>query len=458
LKRIPALFRLAALLCLLPFAKSSAAQFLWLSDIHFDPFADPSLVDQLSAAEPAQWPPILAGGSAKFSAFGRDASWPLFASALDASKKAQPKAAFTIVTGDLLAHHFRDQFNAAASNHSDDAFRSFVRKTMEFTALQLKQLSPVAPVILSLGNNDDICGDYLIQPNGPFLRDTGKLVGDLAHIADLESFSNGWSANGSYSLPHPTLPNYRIIVLNSVFFSPRYRDSCGGGAGDPGNGVLTWLANQLAAAKSQHQKVWLVYHIPPGVDAFATTHPKQPVPEGNVTLLWKDSYAKKFTGLMEQYRGVVGPIFAGHIHVDDFRLLSDSSKESAFIMMDPAVSPNTGQSPAFRVVTYDSRGRLTDQATYFLSNLTEAAKGSVPTWQLEYTFRSEWRMNELNAANYTKLYRNMDRSSQAASRWMLLYPVSRVAQGSITPANSRQFYCAIGNLSIADYQTCVAKK
>ena len=458
LKRVLLPLGIAVILFLVPAATSAAAEFVWLSDIHFDPFADPALVDKLAAVEPAQWVEILTSASAKFPAFGHDTSWPLFSSAIEATQKAQSKAAFTIVTGDLLAHHFRELFNAAASVHDDEAFRSFVRKSMEFTALQLKRISPGTPIFVSLGNNDDLCGDYLLQPNGPFLHDTGKLVADLAGVADVDSFSSSWSANGSYTLPHPTLSNRRIIVLNTVFFSPRYRDSCGHSTADPGEDLLAWLAKQLAEATSRRERVWLVYHIPPGVDAFATTHPRQPSAEGNVTLLWKESYTSKFVSLLDEYRGVVGPNFAGHLHIDDFRLLGGSSKHSAFVVIGPAISPNIGQNPAFRLVTFDSRGRLTDQATYFLSNLTDVARGALSNWQLEYSFRNEWRAHELNAASYQRLYRNLDQSPQVASRWTLLYPVSKPGQGSITATTFRQFYCAIGNILKADYQSCVTRK
>jgi hypothetical protein len=453
-KRNTALLGVVVILCLFPSGKSFAAEFLWLSDIHFDPFADPALIDKLAAAEPPQWAAILASGSAKFPAFGRDTSWPLLSSALEASKKTQPNAAFTIVTGDLLAHHFREQFNAAATVHDDAAFRGFVHKSIEFTGLQLKRLSPSAPVIIALGNNDDVCGDYFIQPNGPFLHDSAKLMGDLAGVGDAATFSATWTASGSYSLPHPTLRKQRIIVLHTVFFSPKYRDTCGNGSTDPGESLLAWLAGQLAEAQARREKVWLVYHIPPGVDAFATTHPKQPSPEGVATLLWKDSYTRNFASLMEQYSGVVGPNFAGHIHVDDFRLLG----RTAFVMTEPAVSPNIGQNPAFRLVRFNSHGQLTDQSTYYLKNLTEAGTGAAPVWQLEYRFGAEWRLHGMNAANYRKLYREMGESPETWSRWTLLYSTSKTGAGSVTAANFRQFYCAIGNLFAAEYQGCVAAK
>lgn len=450
-KRIFAWSRFAASLLLLP-ALSSAAEFLWLSDIHFDPLADPKIVDQLAAAEPAQWMAILDTGSGKFPSYGSDTSWPLLSSVLEASEKVQPKAAFTMVTGDLLAHHLRERFNRIAAVHDDAAFRSFVRKSVEFLSLQLKQLSPGRPVLAALGNNDDECGDYALQPDGPFLHDTAKPIADLAGLSDSDSYAR----YGVYSIRNPAVKHQRIIVLNTGFFSSRYRDLCGHGKGDPGAEELAWLADELREAQSHHEKVWLVYHIPPGVDSYTTSHPAGPSIPPPVMLLWKDSYQAKFLSLLTQYSNVVGPNFAGHIHADDFRLLAGSAASSPFVMEAPPVSPITGQNPTFRVVQFDSHGQLLDQSTYYLKNFTETAANTPADWELEYDFNTEWKLRGLNADSYSQLNAQIDSSPEAAARWALLYGASNAAAASLTLASFRQYYCAIANLSASSYQACVS--
>jgi hypothetical protein len=420
-----------------------ANEFLWFSDIHFDPLADPRIVDQLAVAEPAQWPAILTSGSMKFPDFGHDTNWPLFASLVEAAARIESKPAFTIVTGDLLGHHFRERFNTMAAVHDDEAFRSFVRKSAEFVSLQIKQSSAGAPLILALGNNDSDCGDYALQPSGPFLADTARFVSD----------SDSYRRFGSYSLKNPALKHRRILVLNTVFFSPRYHNVCESTMDDPGTAELAWLAGELREAESSDDKVWLVYHIPPGVDAYATTHARQ-TSAGSVTLLWKEMYQVKFLSLLAQYPGVVGPNFAGHVHVDDFRLLG-SEKTSAFVVVGPAVSPITGQNPTFRLVKFGADGRLEDQATYDLRNLPEAGRAERPDWELEYDFRREWKLPELNARSYAKLYERIASSSEAAGRWWLLYSTSSPAASSVAPNHYRQFYCADKNLTADVYETCV---
>jgi sphingomyelin phosphodiesterase acid-like 3 len=151
-----------------------------MSDLHFDPMADPRLVDRLAAAELEQWRPILeSSDDTSLSHYSRDTNWMLLRSALRREKDALPKAAFVLIPCDFLAHTFRREFDAAASDHSDAAYRVFARKTMEFLAQQLGQTFPNTAILPAIGNNDELCGDYQLQPGGPFLADTLALLRTL---------------------------------------------------------------------------------------------------------------------------------------------------------------------------------------------------------------------------------------------------------------------------------------
>jgi hypothetical protein len=425
------------------FLLAATLPFLWLSDIHFNPMADPALVDKLAGAEPAQWASILDTSSSGFAPYGQDTNWPLFHSAIAESKKVQPDIAFTMVTGDLLAHHFREQFNRCAAVHSDAAFREFERKTVEFVARELKQMAPAAPVVVTLGNNDSDCGDYLLEPRGPFLQDTRAIVAKLAQVSNDSAFAKSWTASGSYSMPHPTLVHYQIIVINSVLFSARYRNSCGHDAGDPGSDLLKWLRATLGEAERQRKKVWLVYHIPPGIDGYATSHSKTIVP------FWTTSYSDEFHELVARYAKTIVASFAGHTHLDDFRLVGLPQSEKSLVLMEPALSPNIGQNPAFRIVNFKSSGPLVDESTYFLVK---------PGWKVEYSFDREWALRRPDISNYEKLYHRIEQSPETRERWTRFYSVSHPEGGTVTPANFRAFYCASGNSTIAGYRACVSSE
>ena len=431
-------------------ASKAEQEFIWLSDVHFDPIADPTLTDKLAAAESAQWESIFAGSpSRKFSQFGQDANWPLFSSALHEIKKVLADPAFTIITGDLLVHHFRERFDQSASVHDDAAFRAFVRKSTEFVALQLKQIAPSKPVFISLGNNDSDCGDYLPQPDGELFRGTLPTMADLLKVPG-PSLS-GWTEYGSYSVPHPSLRRYRIIAVNTVLFSARYRNACGDASGDPGKKLISWLDTELSKAQQNHEKVWLIYHIPPGIDGFATTrHDGTPVP------FWKAPHAESFDRLLSRYHTTIAASFAGHTHMDDFRLVGSSTPHRSLVLIAPALSPYVKQNPAFRVVQFQDNGSLTDQVTYYLSNLAKVGDDAGPEWKREYSFDQAWGFRQLSYKNFDKLYRRIDASPEARERWSTLYSVSHPEGDSITRQTFWALHCASGHSTISDYQACLS--
>jgi len=80
---------------------------------------------------------------------------------------------------------------------------------------------------------------------------------------------------GIYNMPHPVVPGVRVISLNTAFFSYRYQPAsfsqgCAPVASNAANDLLAWLESNLGAARQAHEKVWLLFHVPPGIDVAAT--------------------------------------------------------------------------------------------------------------------------------------------------------------------------------------------
>ena len=100
-------------------AEASADKFLVVSDIHFNPMADATLVADLVAADPTQWETILERSKvSRFSQYGEDTNWWLLRSALDQMRVTLPHPAFIMVPGDLLAHDFPTTY--ASVTHDND--------------------------------------------------------------------------------------------------------------------------------------------------------------------------------------------------------------------------------------------------------------------------------------------------------------------------------------------------
>ncbi len=367
-------------------------------------------------------------------------------------QRTVPDPAFALVTGDLLAHHFREQFNSNATNHDDTSYLEFVRKTVEFVASELHHVSPKASII-ALGNNDADCGDYLIQSGGRFLGDTGPVVAGLAGAPYEPAFSKPWNAFGSFSVSNPVIPKDRIIVLDTTFISYRHEAACGGSVVDAGKEMLAWLEGELAAARRHREKIWLVYHIPPGIDSYATLRHKTAEDATPPVTFWRRPYAATFEELLKQYHSTVEASFAGHTHLDDFRLIDIKSRFRSVVMMTPGLSPNIGQNPAFRVVRLD-KGKLRDQATYYLANLAAASPQLPADWKLEYDFDQAWGTHNLDAASYEKLWQQIAQPSQERDRWVLFYSASKPGN-FITPGTFSAAHCASGYLSANGFETCV---
>jgi sphingomyelin phosphodiesterase acid-like 3 len=382
-------------------------------------------------------------------------------------RQTLPHPAFVMFTGDMLAHNFPKAYRNATHDEDREHYRAFVLKTVEFLAIEFRKRFPGTKILLTPGNDDDDCGDYTVQAGGTFLSDTASLAQELARASG--TFTDEWKAFGSYNVPHPTLPGLRILSLNTVFFSNNYRansfrEGCTTVASNAPADLLAWLASNLAAAKQAHQRVWLMFHIPPGIDGYMTTH-KHSTPSDaasssansscgdTIVPMWVPEWTARFDALLETFQDTVLASFSGHTHTDDFRLISSAGVNRAFVLVDPPFSPIYGQNPGFRVVTFAHDGSLADQTTYYLTNLRTASSTVRGRWKREYQFSREWKVQRLDLASLGNIYDKIQSTQSGRDQWLKLYNVS--SSGVVVPADSvRGLYCAIGALDPPAYESC----
>ncbi len=446
----------------------ASSKFLLVSDIHFNPMADVTLVAELAAADPSQWEPILQRTTPSgFSQYGEDTNWWLLQSALDQMRKTLPHPAFVMYTGDLLAHNFPKTYRDSTHDDDREHYRAFVLKTVEFLAFEFRKRFPDTKIFLTPGNNDEDCGNYTLQAGGTFLSDTASVARDLAQAE--ESFLGEWKALGSYNVPHPTIPGARILSLNTVFFSNNYHSTsfsqdCAAVSSNAATDLMRWLESNLTEAKEANETVWLMFHIPPGIDGYTTTQRQAAASEATaasaniscadtIVPMWVPAWTEQFDSLLGKFQGTVTASFAGHTHNDDFRLVNAAGANKAFVLVDPAVSPVYDQNPAFRIVTFDRDGLPADQSTYYLTNLRRASSKVRGRWKKEYTFSREWGKRRLDLASMGAIYSQIQTTETARDRWLKLYNVSSSA--AIVPTDAvRGLYCATGELSLAAYEKC----
>jgi len=440
--------------------QAKSGRFLLISDIHFDPFHDPSLFEKLADQPVEHWKQILASSrNLQFSRYGQDTNYSLLKSTLDDALKRIPDPDFIIYPGDSTAHNWQKKYDSMAKHsHLSDpaAYRSFKTKTIQFLARQFRQRWPHTPVVATLGNNDSYCGDYMITPQGPFLsmfaNAWAPLLGDSINLS---AFRKSFSDHSHYTMRIPSMRHHRVIVFDNVYWSNRYDNACGAATQTPALDQLAWLETVLADSSAAGEKVWLLLHIPAGVNNFVSSNAKQDNYAGPVTY-WQQALTSRFAQLVERYGSTIQIVFAGHTHMDDFRIIRLDGKASLLMKIAPSVSPVFGNNPAYQIYDYDcDSGRLKNYRTFFLTNLStylELGSAAVPNWDLEYDFQKAYKLPSLNAATVEKLANGIKTDGTIRKAYSDFYDVN--GPSAFNAETVYGYSCAILNPTPAKYKAC----
>ncbi len=163
----------------MPGGPTPPQQWLLVSNVHFTPYDDPSLIPQLLAAPASRWHAILATSTRPPSPYFSDTNFALFESALTAMQATIPNPPVVIIPGDFMAHKFPEQFAKYAPDAPPGAYDEFVDKTIAFLAAEFNATFPKAQFLITVGNNDGYCGNYMSTPNSPFLAHMAAAWGPL---------------------------------------------------------------------------------------------------------------------------------------------------------------------------------------------------------------------------------------------------------------------------------------
>src|ERR1019366_8839667 len=140
-------------------------------------------------------------------------------------------------------------------------------------------------------------------------------------------------------------------VVDDVFWSPRYRAGCGP-AGDIATTSLVELERALPPSA---QRSWLFLHIPPGIDAFSTTH----LAHGLVVVPFLDPGPRgRLFALVGDPARNVALVVAAHTHKFAFRIVNESGKHPLPILLVPAISPIFDNAPAFLTANVSDDGSV----------------------------------------------------------------------------------------------------
>jgi sphingomyelin phosphodiesterase acid-like 3 len=458
-----------------PTQKSQAAQqtkatvsALLLSDIHFEPFWDPAKASQLATAPTSGWRAILAGAASpdqpqRFAALqqschapGADTSFALFDSSLNAMRSHAAGVKFVTVSGDLLSHSFQCKYTMLFPKSTPADLRVFAEKTLNYVMGELYGAFPNVPVYAALGNNDSDCGDYRLDTHSEFLAVTGREITENFPASERQSAEESFAVGGYYSISLP-VENTRLLVVNDLFMSKNYATCAGKADPTAADAQLAWLRQQFSEARANKQKIWVMGHIPPGIDLYATATRFIDVCGGQASILYLSS--EKMADELVEFSDVVQLAIFGHNHMDEMRLLKDdgqtrASSKSVAVKVVSSISPINGNHPSFTLAQIDaSSAALVDYKVFVASNLT----GIDAAWTEEYDFARSFHEREFNPTSVSELIAGFaadpGAKTQASQNYIVDFSV-----GYATPLLSLawpQYVCTLSNHTPQSFKACV---
>lgn len=349
---------------------------------------------------------------------------------LTGTSKSNPLA-WTIYTGDLVAHDPQSQLSRAFTEYAEESMYSLFKKYIT---------GPVFPV---LGNHDS---------NPEAIDAPHSLPGNLSqqqswnydHVAGLWRM-NGWldashaqqarTHYGAYSIKN----NYglRMITFNSDFWYKSNFLNFINTSNPDVSGSLKFVIDELQAAEDAGERVWLFAHVLSGWDG------SNPLP--NPTDL--------FYAIVDRYSPhVIANVFFGHTHEDEFMIYyaNNGTNQSLATALNtgwigPSVTPLTNLNSGFRMYEVDSCSfDIYDAYTWYadvasFNRLNASSAG--PTFRLEYSTRdtygpaANWPADApLNATFWHAVTQAMERNSSLVSRHNTLQGKSSVMSPNCTSA------------------------
>jgi len=447
-----------ALLAVAP-AASQTGRFVVLSDLHAYAQSDggPGPGDGSPTAGP-----VSGAACPDCDPRAADTKAPLFESLLaDIACQEDAGFDFAVVTGDWLAHYYQNPGQQALKKGV------FGIPTQRLRA----QFGADTLLIPALGNNDAYQGDYNVQPEGDFLRDVAALWRPLfptaAHLGTClddqppaNLFEKSFLAGGYYAFSNPYLPNNCTLVLNTTLLTADYLYAWRSNGPEAARQQLEWLAARLDEARDADKNVWVLMHVPPGADPWASAHHQ------GARMLLADGagqgpdLASQLVTALAEHGDVIRAAFAGHTHDDSFALLRDANGDAAaWVHISPSVTPDhhSGRS-AYQIFEYRHQVGRAVLENYVTRHLD--FRPPSPKWSQEYNWREAFCHSQCDydveslagvlealeepagreEAEYRRFYAERDGASAPA----------------IDEADWPYYLCAIGNLRKSDYAGCIA--
>ncbi|EFC47403.1 predicted protein [Naegleria gruberi] len=302
---------------------------------------------------------------------------------------------FIVMNGDYNAHHLPNG-SFVLQNTLD------VTKMLQSTLA--KQLNVYdLPILPCIGNND-LYPDYYL----PYIEDPDHGNEALTWYQSLWTGPVGWGKmfgltedyqrntflkGGYYKYEIVKTSQGResklvILVLNSLLYSANRYPNMTNGAEPPSDpsGQLAWMEMELLKARSELSIRDVTVYIVTHIPASQNSFDNKS--------LWKPMYESQFLALVSKYSEMITTILYGHLHKDQFRLFRNQqpnkvndlgNTKNNFAMVGLSVSPVFSNNVGFRTLYYSEKYLILDYDQYYMDIYSSNQKRNA-VWKKGYTF------------------------------------------------------------------------
>lgn len=385
-------------------------QVLLISDIHLSPFVDAAILPDLVAQPVSQWDALFA--VATNGLFTRDASgWKttsplLLESALLNAKAAVPNPDAVLYAGDFIEYEILQTYTNLVPGGTPAEGQTLVLKTAQYVHGKLRDAFPDAPVFFTLGNNDTYLADYDIEESGDaFYADTAATFysGALTNLIAYDAFAATYTNAGSYAAPFG--PG-RVVSLQTAYLSANYPRGTGSGWAQ-----LEHLELELQSAEAAGRPVWILLHIPPGINPYSTWQQQQAGDPSAAASDWQEPFLETFCQIIAAHSNTVAGLVGGHYHNRSWQLIADPATTNTVAAMQIAngILYNHGNNPGFTVLAYDRETlAFVAEATYSLdvASYEGSLDPDVP-WSIRFSQNQGYGIPDLSVTSLENAWSSM---------------------------------------------------
>ena len=279
-----------------------------------------------------------------------------------------------------------------------------------------------------------------------------------ADAAEVKQAREDYEAGGYFAvtLPAPIVKT-RLLVIDDIFLSHHYT-TCGGKADSKGaDAMMAWLTRELDGARERGERVWVMGHIPPGIDVYATLRKGDACGGGAETFLAPGS-KDDLGDLLGAYGDVVKLAIFAHTHMDEMKLLPATDKQDTLksagvpVKGVSSISPVNGNRPTFTVGRVDpADGTLADYGVYMPQNKT-----GVGTWTREYGFDETYHEKSFSAAALKEMIDGFHTDAGGSTETSQAYEIYFDPGFPIPPLilGWPQYACGMDHMTVKGFKAC----